>query len=65
MWEDLEEAWNYEAVARDQTNYGHDRDSRYESLYPFAYPIPYPVNHAPFVIPSPRRLGRRWESGWY
>lgn len=65
MWEDLEEVWNYDLVVRGATNPYGERDPRYESLYPFRYPIPFPVNHAPFVIPSPRRLGRRWESGWY
>lgn len=64
MWEDLEELWNYDSIAYDGP--GRDRtdglEQRYASLYPYAYPVPQPVSH---VLPSPRRLFRRWESGWY
>ncbi|HLO04750.1 MAG TPA: hypothetical protein VK191_16715 [Symbiobacteriaceae bacterium] len=65
MWEDLEEAWNYDVVARDRTNHLDEKGTRYDSLYPYTYPVPYPVSYTPYADPSPRRLYRRWASGWY
>lgn len=65
MWEDLEEVWNYDLVVREQISHRDERDSRYESLFPYSYPTPYPLSHTPYEMPSLRRLARRWVSGWY
>jgi hypothetical protein len=67
MWEDLEEAWNHTALALANASKGAVglSDARYAALYPYAYPAPCPVPHLPHLIPSPRHLFRRWESGWY
>jgi hypothetical protein len=65
LWEDLEEAWNYDLLLHQHHDQADGARQRYEALYPYAYPMLYPVTHTPYTIPSPRRLCRRWESGWY
>lgn len=65
MWEDLEEAWNYDAVAREQVKGGDEKGSRYDALYPYAYPVPQPVSGDTYAESALRRLFRRWASGWY